>query len=1044
VKIGGKTLWVEGSTVNLAMVLAILCICAKPHAGEREEPVQFHIHAQDLGSALNEFALQSGMEILFVEDEISGKATSEISGSFQPIMALEQLLANTDLRYRVNDLDTILVGNEMRVLTGERPAMSNSKNALQRLASGFAAVVLGSAVSTGTVNAADEEEMMEEIVVTGIRGSLQQSLERKRNSDHFVDAITAEDIGAFPDQNLAESLQRISGVAIDRKSGEGAFVSVRGLGPQFVQTTIHGRVSASNVAPGSHDGLGNNNTKSRAVGFHAFQSGLVQAVEVHKSPRADHVEGGLGGFIDVQPRRPLEIGKRQVAVSVDATRNELSDDTAPGVFAVFSDVLTDNLGFMVSAQWDNRFLRSDFLDAQYIGDPRTTTVNGAEMTGYYPNNINAQLHFNDRDRLNISSALQWQPSDIVDVTLDLLFTDNESDEARHLRSMRIGQGHPRVTDATVTDDNGTGIFTMISTSGAGAFIEHATEQVDAEAANIGLNMKVQATNNLSLNIDAALSETEAPITNTDALMRNTRAQMTYNKFGSGKLPSLTSSSPFSDVDFWKVVKQSFQRHLVDDRQSQFRLDATYEFDGDWLDTVQVGVRTYRQDRRDRSRYLNSKAFINKPVADFGGIVAFPVAEGDFKSGLSLNHPDTPIPNHEVLQSTFGTRTAEILSGKGFKTNAVIQNGVVTFNQDNFNEDLNHSDDGNAFYAMLTFSGEMGDTPYSGNIGVRYVDNSTQSVGEITFPIGIDYTDPSQPQVNLSSPEFVDVGHEYTETLPSLNMRFDPRDDIVVRVAVAKVLTRPRFLDLSPRQTVQANPRTTRGGNGKLDPTTATQFDVAVEWYFADYSIASVGLFTKDIEAFVQSQPSPTPFPGVLDPATGQPLVLTDFRPLNTGGSEVTGLEFAFQRTFADVLPEPFDGLGVVANYTYIDSGSDFKNEKTGASYSVPGLSENTINFTLFYEKGPWTGRVSYNLRDDFLDDINGGFSGHPRFVEKYVQWDVSFGYQLNENLSLSVEGINLTDENVYYYSLLGTGVQKHVHAAINSGTRYQAGIRWKL
>ena len=167
----------------------------------------------------------------------------------------------------------------------------------------------------------------------------------------FVDAITAEDIGAFPEQNLAESLQRISGVAIDRKSGEGAFVSVRGLGPQFVQTTIGGRVSASNVAPGSHDGRGQTNTKSRVVGFHAFQSGLVQAVEVHKSPRADHVEGGLGGFIDIQPRKPLDLGERHIALSLDATQNELADDTAPGVFALYSDVLSDTVGFMVSAQW---------------------------------------------------------------------------------------------------------------------------------------------------------------------------------------------------------------------------------------------------------------------------------------------------------------------------------------------------------------------------------------------------------------------------------------------------------------------------------------------------------------------------------------------------------------------------------------------------------------------------------------------------------------------------------------------------------------------
>ena len=245
------------------------------------------------------------------------------------------------------------------------------KNVTQHLATGFAAVLLGSTVSIGTAIAESEEEseVMEEIVVTGIRGSMQQSLERKRNADHFVDAITAEDIGAFPDQNLAEALQRISGVAIDRKSGEGAFVSVRGLGPQFVATTIGGRVSASNVAPGSHDGTGNSNPKSRAVGFHGFQSGLVHAVEIHKSPRADHVEGGLGGFVDIQPRKPFDLGKRHIALSLDTTINELSDDTAPGVFALFSDVLTDTMGLMVSAQWDNRVFRSDQLHLTYFRDP---------------------------------------------------------------------------------------------------------------------------------------------------------------------------------------------------------------------------------------------------------------------------------------------------------------------------------------------------------------------------------------------------------------------------------------------------------------------------------------------------------------------------------------------------------------------------------------------------------------------------------------------------------------------------------------------------
>ena len=180
----------------------------------------------------------------------------------------------------------------------------------------------------------------------------------------------------------------------------------------------------------------------------------------------------------------------------------------------------------------------------------------------------------------------------------------------------------------------------------------------------------------------------------------------------------------------------------------------------------------------------------------------------------------------------------------------------------------------------------------------------------------DYSDPTSGVVIVSPPEFLHIAHDYTEVLPSLNLRFD-LTDFVIRASVAKVLSRPSFLNLSPRQTVQTQPRTTRGGNGKLDPTTAVQFDLAVEWYFADYSIASVGLFTKDIDAFIQSQGVPTPFPGVIDPDTGQPLVLTSFRPLNTGKSDMVGVEMSFQRTFADLLPAPFDGLGVIANYTYL-------------------------------------------------------------------------------------------------------------------------------
>jgi len=891
---------------------------------------------------------------------------------------------------------------------------------------------------------AEDEEQIEEVVVVGIRGSMQQSLERKRQADHFVDAITAEDIGAFPEQNLAEALQRVSGVAIDRKSGEGKFVSVRGLGPQFVQTTIGGRVSASNNAPGSHDGRGQTNPKSRVVGFDAFQAGLVQAVEVHKSPRADHVEGGLGGFVDIQARKPLDLGERHIALSLDSTVNELADDTAPGVFGLFSDTLSDTVGFMISAQWDNRVFRSDSLTHNgYLNNPLPVVIGGVEVgTGYYPKQILGELHLTDRDRLNVSSALQFRPTDRVDVTLDMLYTSQVASETDYWQSFRLSQGHPRITEAKLTDDNGTGVFTMIATSGAGAFLQHATEEVDNVAVNYGANVQFQATDSLHLNLDLAVSDTEAPIMNRDALMRNTRAQMTYRRGEPGAIPSLTSSAPLTDPNFFSVVKQSVQEHIVDDSNIQFRLDATYELDGDWLDTVQVGFRTYRQERRDRSRYLNSRAFINRPITEFGGGLDFP-ANSDFMDALGVIFPSPVLsPNLDALQQTFTTRADEIRAGGGFNTGT--GKSLDEYTSGRFNEDVDHEDESNAVYAMVTFSGELGATPYSGNFGVRYVENDTGSEGQIAQPYGIDFSDETAPEILIGPPEYLNVGHAYSYFLPSFNVRFDPRDDLVVRLSVAQVMSRPDYLRTRPNLSIQPRNRTMRGGNAELDPTTGVQLDLAVEWYFADYSIFSVGLFTKEMEGFIQDDFESVPFPNIIDPLTNQPLVLDHFTPLNTADSSLVGLELSFQRTMEGLLPAPFDGLGVIANYTLINSGSDFESQKTNASYSVPGLSDNTINFTVFYEKGPWGGRVSYNFRDEFLDNIGVAWQPHPTFVEPYEQFDAAFSYAISDRLKFAVEAINLTDENVYYYHRLGTGNQNHFAGAINAGRRFQFGVRYKL
>lgn len=912
------------------------------------------------------------------------------------------------------------------------------KRSLRRWGTCLTAAALAGTIPWA-VMAADDEEDMSEIVVTGIKGSMQQSLDRKRYADHFVDAITAEDIGAFPDQNLAESLQRLGGVAIDRKSGEGSFVSVRGLGPQFVQTTVHGRVIPSNADAGQNDGLGQANRGSRATAFDKFQAGLVHAVEVHKSPRADHVEGGLGGFIDIQPRKPLDIGRQVWGVATDATMNQLSDDTGPGVFGMYSDVINDSMGFMISAQMDSKFNRSDMLRGEHWGGIRNIANGGNPVQATYLRHLVGELHTTDRDRLNISSAFQFRASDQLEMMVDVLYTETSAYEQAFWESYRLRFGENQFTNLNVIDDNGTPhLASYDAPGGVRLFLLNADEQVDTETTNIGFNLNFQASDQLALSFDVQVSATDSPSTNREALVRNDNVSASYNKFGPGGFPSLTVNTDVSDPADVVTHIQRSQVHLVDDSQSQVRFDVTYDINSGWLQTVQAGVRAYRQERGDKHRYLAARAFRNDPVTDIG-TSTLPV--NDFLSGTGVSvYPEPAVQaDLEAYYQTFFTRADEILAGGCFHTGDECS--VTGFSSGRFNEDLTHEDDGNALYAMVTFGGELGDTPVSGNFGIRYVDNSVSSNGEQAEP-ALDLTDPLNPVLIQTAPEFLSVSHEYTEVLPSLNVRFDPREDLVVRASWAKVMSRPSFLDLNPRLTVQANNLSTRGGNGMLDPTTATQFDLALEWYFAPYSIAQAGVFWKDIEAFVQPDFEDVTYPGIVDPTSGLPVVLTSARPLNSGKSDLTGLELGYQTTFSN-LAAPFDGFGVSANYTYIDSGSDFTNESTGTAYSIPGLSENTVNLTLFYEKGPYTGRLSYNSRDDFLDSIS-DFQGNPTFVDEYDQWDASFGYAYNDNLKFSFEAINITDESVRYYYNVLTGTQEHFQGVQHTGRRFEFGVRYSV
>ena len=315
-------------------------------------------------------------------------------------------------------------------------------------AAAFALALPGALPGMGVVFAEgeDDEELIEEVVVTGIRGSLRQSLDMKRDADNVMDALVAEDIGKFPDQNLAESLQRVSGVAIDRMRGEGAQVSIRGLGPQFTRVQVNGRGALSGGTQAFAGNIGDH-SQQRTFRFESMQAELVQAVEVYKSAQANLMEGGMGGTLNIRTRRPFDNGGRRIiAGNAFMTDDALADENGYRFAGVYSDAFADNtLGFLVSVAGDDRTTREDWFNIvdyrPQIFNRATDLATGEPLKGcslpgianpdrgcgYVPGNIRQGVVLEDVERINLSAALQWRPNEQWDVTVDVLHSQMDRD-----------------------------------------------------------------------------------------------------------------------------------------------------------------------------------------------------------------------------------------------------------------------------------------------------------------------------------------------------------------------------------------------------------------------------------------------------------------------------------------------------------------------------------------------------------------------------------------------------------------------------------------
>ncbi len=928
----------------------------------------------------------------------------------------------------------------------------------------------------------DSRRLTEEVLVTGIRSSLEQSLNIKRGAAGFVDAVSAEDIGKLPDQNVAESLQRVVGVAIQRDRGEGNFVSVRGLGPEFVATTLNGRLLTSGFNAEGDGGSDPNPTAGREFNFEILASEVVSGLEVNKSPQARLVEGGIGGTINVKTALPFELGNR-VSTSVGYNHNDFADEGDPRASGVWSWISDDGaMGNAVSVAYSKRSIRSDeFQSFGYasIGTFAPIGTDVADASGgfdgvadyganeiEYTFNADYALYLQDRERITVTDALQWRMGADTLFTLDALYSnfDNASENFTTL-----GAIIPFFTiGPTTTDPNHDLVSTVdsivVGPNGTVEAVKTGGERIQAaqfdnrenETWQAGLNVEHSVgnwtvTGDLSYATTDTSSDRGTAGTASDSVRQDANGDgVPDNLFLGGTANTLSFVADYDATNLSKGVPSViYNRDLLnediyinnnlgfsfgegEDDIFNAALDAVLEVEDSFLAQIGSGVRFTSQKKQFSQGSANTPHCC--PIS-FRRLVNVRSAMQPWPVDDFMHDTDAKVPRRMAVPD-FDAFVALVdgAAAMGPGPDGTPQVLGVFSVADIRNPDPDPAntfqveEDTLAAYVQLGFSDTVGSVPFSGNIGARLVHTRQTSDGFATSNLAYD----GQVRGSVNAP--VSIKNSYTEILPSLNVKFDLSEDLVLRFALAENLTRPTLSNLSPRFAVGGVVAaedgtltffTATAGNPALKPVTSSQADLGLEWYFGEASALYGTVFAKKVDDFIEFTTDAEVIDG-LDARVARPRNNIDF--------DLLGVEVGYQQAFT-FLPEPFDGLGVVVNYTFIDSDASFTGDPDSAGSAVPGISDHSWNLALYYDKGPIRARVAYNYRSDFLrlrSDVFG-----PRVDEDYDQLDIQVGYDFARNITAFLEVINLTES----HQEQTTGLSNRPRGAFFTGRRFGLGLR---
>ncbi|UDF37451.1 UNVERIFIED_ORG: TonB-dependent receptor [Shinella sp. XGS7] len=977
------------------------------------------------------------------------------------------------------------------------PAPRLKPLALCLLGSGTLLAFAPALAQTQTQAAAPQAQALETVVVTGFRSSLESALNKKREDRGIVDVIKAEDIAKFPDTNLAESLQRIPGVVIDRDAGEGRSITVRGLGQDFTRVRINGIEGLATT--GGTDSSGGAN-RSRGFDFNVFASELFNSVTVRKSSSADVDEGSLGATVDLQTSRPFDFKKFTATASVKGRYNDLSGSTDPRLAFLVANTFADNkFGVLISGAYSKRTLFEEgFSSVRWDNGPSSggwcapgtgncgtggsssvagslpparLPVNAANTAAYTEANKAENFHprlprygrlTHDQDRLGLTGSVQFRPADTTLVTLDLLYSKLKATRQEDFLeaisfSRTAGQGGKAQTSVVETQYAPNGALLYGKYNGVDIRSESRFDELSTTFTQPTLTVEHEFSDHLraSATIGRAKSAFRNPVQTTTTLDALNVNGYVLDFRGNDRLPVIgypfdpaQSGGALSLIGVPVASSGTQASTVTNTTTSEIRIrpqgatnvndvahvDLAWELVPNKL-TLKAGLdyKKYSFDTYEFRR-INQNDTVFAPPAGTS-LAGLSTTLSGFGKGLSL--PAGAITSWVIPNLQAIASTYDIYCNC-LKSGPAGGPGDFTLSSTtNGNARGNNravTETDTGGFLMADFSTSLAGIKLQGNAGVRYVKTKQAALGY---------------QATGGATE-IEVEQTYHDWLPSVNLAANLTRDFIVRLAAAKVMARPQLGNLNPGGTISTTGTlSVTSGNPNLKPFRAKTFDSSFEWYFDKSAFLGLGLFQKNIDTYIQSLRT-----NIAYKDTGLPMSLlpSNFTgdevfqvttPVNTAGGKLKGFEINYQQPFT-FLPGWGRNFGTLLNYTRVSSKISYLVSPTSNSVIVDdllNLSPKSYNATLYYDDGKLSARVSASYRSGFLTRVPGQNNNDVEGKNASTNVDASISYKWNDRLTFTLEGVNLTNEanDQFISRARNSSVVYHV-----TGREYLFGLNYKF